>query len=192
VCQSKCRLVSDGGGEGEGEREEGRGRKGEGRGEREEREETEEREEREGRRGERKEEGGEGEEEGEGGRRGEGGRGRRRGEEEEEERGEEEGHKDQQVVPTIDICVSHTTPHSHTYFLQEHISLRHLCGSSEGVLHNAHDGTVGLRGEDHAGHHHHLLDLCLCLQALGNMEVHLVSIKVCIVGCSNTGEGNCG
>ena len=119
--------------------------------------------------------------------------GQRRKEAEEGRRGEGgDTDKDQQVVPTISDSHTCTTPnymYRHTYFLQEHVPLCHLCSGSEGVLDNAHDRTVGLWGEDHARHHHHLLDLRLCLQALGNMEVHLIPVKVRIVGCGNTGEG---
>ena len=65
---------------------------------------------------------------------------------------------------------------------QEHISLGHLSGSCERVLHDSHDGSVGLRREDHPRYHNHLLNLRPRLEALGDVKVHLVSVKVSVVG----------
>ena len=73
-----------------------------------------------------------------------------------------------------------------TNLLKEDVSPGHLAAGSEGVLHDAHDRPVALRGHDVTRHHQQLLDLCLRLKALGYVQVHLVSIEIGIVGCGHT------
>eukprot|EP00959_Pyramimonas_sp_CCMP1952_P413652 8667311-Pyramimonas_sp.AAC.3 len=48
-------------------------------------------------------------------------------------------------------------------------------------LHDAHDGLVGLRGDNHLGHHHELERLRLGFYALRHMHVHLVAVEVGVV-----------
>lgn len=48
--------------------------------------------------------------------------------------------------------------------LKEDVPLGKLAHGSEGVLHNTHDRPVGLRCDNHPGHHGQLLDLCPRLQ----------------------------
>ena len=106
----------------------------------------------------------------EGGRRGrEGGRGREG----------VEGRRGVLQQPTQNCSMS-------TNLLNEDIPPCHLAASSERVLHDAHDRSVALGGHDVTRHHQQLLNLRLRFQALGYVKVHLVSIKISIVGCGHT------
>lgn len=84
-------------------------------------------------------------------------------------------------LPRLAFC---SKPHS----VQEDVSLGELADSCQRVLHNTHDGPVGLGCDDHTGHHSQLLDLCPGLQRLGQVEIHLIPIKVSIVWCGDTSE----
>lgn len=68
-----------------------------------------------------------------------------------------------------------------TYPVQEDIPLGHFPDGCQGVLYNTHDRPVGLRGDDHPGYQGQVRDLSLGFQGLGQVEVHLISIKVSIV-----------
>ena len=68
-----------------------------------------------------------------------------------------------------------------TYPGNEDISLGHLTNSTERVLHNTHDGLVGLGRDDHTRHGRQVVDLGAGLQGLGQVQVHLVSVKVSVV-----------
>ena len=70
--------------------------------------------------------------------------------------------------------------------INEDVSPCHLAAGSKGVLYNAHDRPVALGGHDVTRHHQQLLNLRLCLEALGYVKVHLVSIEISIVGCGHT------
>lgn len=80
------------------------------------------------------------------------------------------------------------TPHP----LQEDVSFGELADGREGVLHDAHDGPVGLRRDDHTRHHRQLLNLRPRLEGLGQVEVHLVAVKVGVVWSGDTGGGGAG
>ena len=69
---------------------------------------------------------------------------------------------------------------------EECVSFRHLADGAQRVLHDAHDGSVGLRRDDHAGHGCQLSDLGAGLERLGQMEIHLVSVEVSVVRSRHT------
>lgn len=73
-----------------------------------------------------------------------------------------------------------------TNLFNEHVSLCHLAAGCEGVLHNPHDRPVALGGHDIPRDHQQLLNFGLCFEALGDVEIHLVSIEISIVRCSHT------
>ncbi len=86
-------------------------------------------------------------------------------------------------INLIYMYIKNNNPTScYIYLLNENISLGHLGDRGERILHNAHDWSVRLRRENVPGHHQHLLNLRLSLQALRHMQVHLISVKVSIVG----------
>ena len=70
--------------------------------------------------------------------------------------------------------------------LDEHVSLGHHAAGGEGVLHDTHHGSVALRGHDVPRNHQQLLNLRLRLEALGHVQVHLVPVKVSVVGSGHT------
>ena len=53
---------------------------------------------------------------------------------------------------------------THTHSVKEHVSLGHLAYSSESILHNTHDGSVGLGGDDHPWNSSQVHDLGTGLQ----------------------------
>ena len=69
---------------------------------------------------------------------------------------------------------------------EECVSFRHLSDGAQRVLHDAHDGSVGLRRDDHAGHGCQLSDLGTRLQRLGQMKIHLISVEVSVVRSRDT------
>jgi len=68
-----------------------------------------------------------------------------------------------------------------TYLIEERVPSRHLIHGGQRVLHDTHDRTVGLWGDDHTGYRRELTDLSPCLEGLREMKVHLVTIKVSVV-----------
>jgi len=76
---------------------------------------------------------------------------------------------------------NHISTQSCTDLLQKHIAPRHLVDSRQRVLHNTHDGPVGLRCDNHTWDSSQLTDLSPCLQRLSQVQVHLISIEVSIV-----------
>ena len=66
--------------------------------------------------------------------------------------------------------------------VDEDVSLRHHHGAEQRVLHNAHHRLVALRTDDLPGHSHDFSDLSERLKGLRNVHVHLITVKVCVVG----------
>ena len=70
----------------------------------------------------------------------------------------------------------------HGFLVNEDVPLGHLPDGGEGVLHNAHDGLVALRGDDLPRRDMDVLNLGSGLHGLRHVEVHLVPVKVSVVG----------
>ena len=66
--------------------------------------------------------------------------------------------------------------------LDEDVALRHLARAQQRVLHDAHDGPVRGGRHDEARHGHELLRLGDGRQRLQRVHVHLVAVKVRVVG----------
>ncbi|GBE61230.1 CDP-glycerol:poly(glycerophosphate) glycerophosphotransferase, putative [Babesia ovata] len=64
---------------------------------------------------------------------------------------------------------------------QEAVSARELADTQQGVLHDTHDRTVTLRGDNLLRHKHEVFYLRTRFVRLGEMEVHFVSIEIRIV-----------
>mmetsp|Transcript_14427 Transcript_14427/g.18905 ORF Transcript_14427/g.18905 Transcript_14427/m.18905 type:complete len:227 (-) Transcript_14427:707-1387(-) len=65
---------------------------------------------------------------------------------------------------------------------KENVPLRHQVHRQQGVLHNSHDRFVRLGRNNHSGHHHQILAFRLGKKTLGHVKVHLIPIKVSVVG----------
>ena len=68
----------------------------------------------------------------------------------------------------------------------EHVALGHLLYGEERILHDTHDGTVRLTGNDDARTKHHLLGFGTGGETLRDVKVHLITIEIGIVRTSTT------
>mmetsp|Transcript_9852 Transcript_9852/g.28938 ORF Transcript_9852/g.28938 Transcript_9852/m.28938 type:complete len:381 (-) Transcript_9852:863-2005(-) len=84
----------------------------------------------------------------------------------------------QLAVPLVQVqAESH-----HHVPLEEAVALGEAPGPEERVLHDAHHGFVGLGAHDAPRHEHDLRRLRASLHGLRHVEVHLVAVKVGVVG----------
>ena len=73
-----------------------------------------------------------------------------------------------------------------TDLFKEYISLGKSSDCHQRVLYNTHDWFVWLRCNNVPWYHHDLSDFSTSLQGLWHMQVHFITIKVCIVRGGNT------
>mmetsp|Transcript_26014 Transcript_26014/g.73791 ORF Transcript_26014/g.73791 Transcript_26014/m.73791 type:complete len:498 (+) Transcript_26014:2487-3980(+) len=88
-----------------------------------------------------------------------------------------------------DAAVKVVDPHEDVVELvlvDKDVAAGHAPGRQERVLHDAHDRAVALRRHDHLVHHHHGLGLRTRGEALRHMQVHLIAVKVSVVGRGHT------
>mmetsp|Transcript_11451 Transcript_11451/g.22494 ORF Transcript_11451/g.22494 Transcript_11451/m.22494 type:complete len:848 (-) Transcript_11451:1065-3608(-) len=65
--------------------------------------------------------------------------------------------------------------------VKKNVTASHAPRSQKGVLHNTHDRTVTLGGDNHLVHHHVGFCLGTGCQALRHVQVHLITIKISVV-----------